>query len=168
MDNATTYQDLPTTGGAIALQVQPPNAQPVMVSLRMALGMVAFGVSVVALGFVLVIGKASPVVKVKAPVLLAVPNAALSTSVGSNAKAIVVMAVESVAAFATARAAERANASTGLKLPAPVAATRQTMARHTTPLVARSPTTIVAAGAHRKRRDAFYKDIPSWKSTMTP
>jgi hypothetical protein len=160
MHEARTYQDPPITEGPIALQVQKLSAQPVMVSLRMALGMVAFGVSVVALGFALVFGEGSPG-QVKAASQEAVSETAPSTS----ANAAIVIADESVATIATERGA---NPQIELRSPALIAAVRQATTTSARPLVASFPQAIETAEPNRKRRSAFYEDIPNGKSSKRP
>lgn len=165
MHEATTYQDQPITGGPITLQVQMPNSLPVMVSLRMALGMVAFGVSVVALGFALVFGEGNPW-QAKARLQRTVLQTAVSTSVGRNPNAPVSDA--SVAAFVTARAQRGANAQIELQTPSCIATVLQATTRSARPSAASSTLTIESAESNRKRRGAFYEDIPSGKSLKRP
>ena len=138
-----------------------------LVFLWFALGMVAFGVSVVALGFALVFGEGNPW-QTKAQSQRAVPEASLSTSIGRNANAEAVIANESVPAFATAPAERGTNAPIELQTPCLIAAVRQTTTRSAGPLAASSPQAIEPAGANRKRRRAFYEDIPRGKSLKRP
>lgn len=163
MHEATTYQDQPITGGPIALQVHElKNSQPVMVTLRMALGMVAFGVSIVALGFALVFGKVSPG-RAKAASQRA--EAALSTGIQTNSNAAVIITDESVAALATER---DTNAQIEMQTPALNTVVRQATTRSARPLVTSFPQAIETSEPNRKRRGAFYEEIPSGTPSKRP
>ena len=167
MYDATKYQDQPITACPIALQVQERNSQPVMVSLRMALGMAAFGASVVALGFALVFGEGKPG-PANARSQRAAPETALSTSLRRNGNAAVIITDASVVAFATAHAERGANAPIELQTRPLIVAARQATTGSARPLTASSPRALESAEANRKRRGAFYEDIPSGKSLKRP
>ncbi len=164
MEDAPTYQNRPNRESSLAARVLQARSQPMMVPLRMALGMVAFGVSVVALGFALVFGLGNRS-QTESQSQGAAREAAQSTNVGKNVIAVTAVVPEApVAAIIAARADQGAFVPNDVPTVPRVEEVQQASKKSSRAIAGPSPVTSESANTSQKRREVFYDDIPGRKS----